>query len=114
MGYGTKVSFETIREVAAGDVGASYAALGSAVSDHVRLLRITNTCNAEVYVSFDGVNNHLRMGSGSFVLFDFTSNKVRDDGLFLSEGTVFYIKRVSGAATTGALWIEVIYASGGV
>jgi hypothetical protein len=66
-----------------------------------------------MYISDDGVNNKLRMPANSFVLFDFSSNKVRDDGLFVSVGTQFYVKQVT-APSSGAVWIEVISASGGV
>lgn len=113
MAYGKRVRFEAIREAAFGDVGAAYAALGSALSNAARIIAITNTCNAEVYISFNGTDNHLRLAANSFKLLDFGSNKVRDDGFFLSEGTVIYQKRVAGAPGSGAVWAEVIYALGG-
>lgn len=114
MAFGTKVAFEAVREVAAASITASYTAVGTATLDHARLISISNGTNAEVYISIDGVVNHLRLASNSFKLFDFTSNKVMDDGLFLAQGTIFYIKLVGAAATTGSVWIEVAYASGGV
>lgn len=114
MAYGTRAAFEPIREVAFGSIGATYAAIGTALTDHARLVRIVNSANAEVYVSIDGVTDHIRMAANSFFLIDFSSNKVRDDGLFLPLGTVFYQKRVSGAPSSGSLWIEVMYAQGGV
>ncbi len=114
MAYGTRAQYEPIREVAAASVGASYSAVGTAITDHARIIRIVSSLDAEAYVSIDGTNNHIRLASNSFVLYDLSSNKVQDDGLFLSVGTVFYAKRVSGAPTSGSLWIEVLYASGGV
>lgn len=114
MAYGTKVAFEAVREVAAASITGTYTAVGTATIDHSRLISISNATNAEVYISFDGTTNNLRMASNSFKLFDFTSNKVQNDGLFLAEGTIFYIKLVGAAATTGSVWIEVAYALGGV
>lgn len=114
MAFGTKVQFEPIREVAFGSVTGSYTAVGTALIDHARLIRIVNTLNVEVYISINGIDNHIRMAAGSFFIMDFSANKVRDDGMFLSIGTVFYVKQVSGAAGSGSLWIEVLYASGGV
>jgi len=35
-----------------------------------------------------------------------TMNKVRDDGFFIAEGTVFFAKRAAGAPSSGALYIE--------
>jgi len=114
MAYGRKVEFEAVREAAFGAIGAAYAALGTALTDHARIVSFYNTSDAEVYISFDGVNDHIRLASGSFQLFDLTANKVRDDGYFLANGTVIYQKRVGAAPTSGAVWAEVIVAAGGV
>ena len=111
MAYGRRVQFEAVREVAFGGIGAAYAALGTALTDNARLLGITNATDAEVYISFYGVTNHLRLAAGSFKLYDLTTNKVRDDGYFLPTGTVIPQMRVAGAPTVGALWAEVITAS---
>lgn len=114
MAYGTRASFEAIREVAFGGIGAAYAAIGTAIADHARLIRFVNTTDAEVYISFDASTDQIRLAVNSFYILDLASNKVKDDGLFLPLGTVFYQKRVSGAPTSGSLWIEVLYAAGGV
>lgn len=113
MAYGIKVSFEPVREVAAAGVGVNYAAVGTATTDFTRLVNVVNTTDAEVYISFDGVNNHIRLPINSFQLFDLTANQVNDSGLFIAKGTIFYAKRVAVAPTTGSVWIEVMYASGG-
>jgi hypothetical protein len=114
MAFGTRVQFEAVREIASGSIGASYSAVGSATIDHSRLVVFANSTDAEVYISLDGTTNHLRFAPNSFKIFDFTTNKVRDDGLFIDIGTVFYIKRVSAAPTSGTFWIEVMYAAGGI
>ena len=115
MAYGTRVGFEAVREVAFGSVTASYTAVGSATLAHSRIVHIVSTLSTDVYISLDGVTNHLRIAGGGFVLFDFSTNKVSDDGLFLKEGTIFYVKQTSaGAPASGNLWIEVAYGQGGV
>ncbi len=114
MAYGTRAQFEAIREVAFGSIGANYAAIGTAITDHAREVRIVNGTDDEVYISIDGTTDHIRMAANSFYVIDFSSNKIRDDGLFLPIGTIFSQKRVSGAPTSGALWIEVLFAAGGV
>lgn len=114
MAYGTRAGFEPLREVAFGAIGSSYAAVGPAATGHIRLLNMVSSANTDVYVSFDGVTDHIRLYAGSFQLFDFTTNKVRDDGLFLPVGTVFYVKYAS-APSSGSVWFEVITAvAGGV
>lgn len=113
MAYGTRAAFEAVREIAFGSVGANYTTVGSPIADHARLVRIVNTMNTEMYVSTDGSKNRIRMAAGSFFIMDLSSNKVRNDGLFLPLGTQFYVKQVTAPAS-GNLWIEVLYAQGGV
>lgn len=114
MAYGTRVRFEELREAAFGAIAAGYTAVGGATSDHTRLFSIFNSTDTDVYISLNGVTNHIRVASGSGQIFDLTTNKVRDDGLFVDEGTIFYVKRAAGAPSKGLVWIEVLYADGGV
>lgn len=114
MAYGTRAHFDAVREVAFGSISGTYAAVGSALTDHARIIRFVNSTNAEVYISADGATNNLRLAAGSFALFDFSTNKIQDDGLFVSIGTQFYVKQVSGAPGSGAVWVEVINGTGGV
>ena len=115
MAYGTRVGFEPVREVAFGSVTGSYTAVGAATTDHARIIHIVSTLSTDVYISIDGFVDHLRIAGGGFVLFDFSTNKIHDDGLFLKEGTIFYVKQTSaGAPASGNLWIEVVYGQGGV
>lgn len=114
MAYGRTARFEPIREVAFGAIGAGYTAVGTLTTDYTRLFTVTNATNQDVYISLDGVTDHLRVVTGSSKVFDVSSNKVRDDGLFLPRGTIFYIRRAGAAPGSGQVSIEVMYASGGV
>lgn len=114
MAYGTRAQFDAVRELAFGSLSGTYAALGTALTDHARIVRIANGTDAQMYVSVDGSTNNFRLAANSFALFDFSTNKIRDDGLFVAVGTQFYVKQVSAAATTGGIWIEVVSAAGGV
>jgi hypothetical protein len=114
MAYGTRVRFEELREAAFGVIGAAYAAVGGSTSDHTRLVSFFNSTDTDVYISLNGATNHLRIAAGSGQVLDLTTNKVRDDGLFIDEGTFFYAKRAAGAPSSGSLWIQVMYADGGV
>ena len=53
------------------------------------------------------------MAANSFLIIDLSTNKIRDDGLFLAIGTQFYVKQVTGPSS-GSVWIEVIHGEGGV
>lgn len=113
MVFGRRVHFDPVRLVAFGGIGAGYAALGAATTDYARILSIFNSTNQDVYISLDGVTDHLRIAAGTGQVFDLTANKVRDDGFFIPLGTVFYQKRAGAAPGSGNLWIQIAYAEGG-
>ncbi len=114
MAFGTRVRFDELRQLAFGSIGAAYAAVGAATSDHTRLFTIHNSTDVDLYVSLDGVTTHLRLFSGEARVLDLTANRVQNDGLFLSSGTIFWVKEVGAAPSSGSIWIEVMYADGGV
>lgn len=113
MGYGTRVTFDSVRELGFGSMGATFVAVGSPLTDHVRLLGLNSSLNEEVYVSFDGITDHLRMASNSFKLYDLSANKIRDDGLFLAVGTQIYVREVSASVASGSFWVEAMFGEGG-
>ena len=114
MAFGTRAQFDAVREVAFGGISGTYAVVGGPLTDHARIVIFTNSTNVEVYITADGVNNNFRLAANSFKLIDFSTNKIRDDGLFVPIGTQFSVKQVSGAPGSGAVWIEVVSAAGGV
>jgi hypothetical protein len=113
MAFGTRVQFNAVGEVAFGGISGTYATLGVPMPGHARIVCFTNSTNADVYISADGTTNHLRLAAGSSKLFDFSTNRIQDDGLFVAEGVQFYVKQVTAPAS-GSVWIEVITAAGGV
>ncbi len=114
MGYGRRVVFEPVREVDFGGIGAAYSTLGAVLGDNARIIGFSNSTDAEVYISLDGVIDHIRLAANSFQLYDLTTNKVQDDGYFLPNRTQIYQMRVAGAPTSGSLWATVVVAGGGV
>lgn len=104
-----RAEFEDVREVAAGSIGASYSAVGAAAAAPIRSFSVNNLTNAQVYISFDGANDKLRLAPNSYKIWDVSANADNDrEGYFLKAGEFFYIKQVSGAPTTGDVWIEVL------
>lgn len=114
MAFGTRVIFEALREKDFGDITGSYTPLGIPIVEHVRLLGISSSLNQEIYISFDGTTDHLRVSQNSFKLFDLSANKVRDDGLFMEVGTQIYVKYVGTPGVSGTVWVEIMAAEGGV
>lgn len=114
MAYGRRGAFEAVREIAFGSVSGTYTAVGNAITDHARIVRFVNTMDTEMYISLDASVDHIRLASGSFLLLDLSSNKIRNDGLVFAVGTIFHVKQVVTAPTSGNLWVEVLYAQGGL
>jgi hypothetical protein len=109
MAYPRKLIVDAVRTVAFGAIGAGYSAVGAAITEPCRLFCLTNLTDEDVYFSIDGVIDQFIVPSNSFKLIDVTANKVRDDGFFLAEGTVFYVRRVGVAPTLGSVYIEVLH-----
>lgn len=107
-----RLKAEPIRSAAFGDIGAGYTAVGDPLANPSRLLVINNLTDTSIMISFDGVEDHIALGgSGSFVL-DITSNKGVAGGLFMAQGTTFYVKEIV-SPTSGALYISSFYGDNG-
>lgn len=98
-----------VQTVAYGSITGSYVAMGSAMPAPIRILKINNTTNADIYISFDGTTNNDVVVASSGMVLDITTNKSREDGAFISSGTIFYIKYVS-APSSGNVYLSAYYA----
>ncbi len=107
MAYGTRIAFDEVREAAFGAITGSYTPIGPPLTRHARIVYFGNSTDGLIYVSLNGTTNHLLIAPNAFQLFDFAANLIRDDGLFVSQETQFYIKS-AGALTKGEFWIEVV------
>jgi len=108
MAYSKKIIVDARRDLAFGGIGAAYVAVGGALASPARVFIINNLTDANLDISLDGVNDNFILPPRSFKLIDVTANKVRDDGWFAPEGTVFYVKQTVGAPTLGAFYVEII------
>lgn len=100
-----------VQTVAFGDVTDSFVAMGAAMPDPIRIIKINNTTNEDIYVSYDGSTEHDVVVAGSGMVIDITTNKSIEQGMFLSLGTVVYIEYVSAAPTSGNVYLSAYYAA---
>lgn len=114
MSYGRIARWEPLREIAFGAIGAAFTPVGTATVDCTRLIGIKNTTDKDVYISFDGVDSHIRSIAGSGDVRDVSTNKVQNEPLMIPRGTVISVKRAAGAPTIGLVSIELMFADGGV
>lgn len=109
---GNKIRYETLRILNFADISVSYASVGTPFSHPVRILKVSNTTNANLIISFDGVNEMDFIAASSFYLYDFGSNKA-DPGGYLEQpiGDRLYVAQESIAPTSGNVYVTVVYAA---
>lgn len=98
--------FDATRSLAFGAIGATYTTLGTPLVHLTRIIKLVNTTNADVQVSFDGVTDNDYIPAGGFSLYDLWS-----DGLSTSPSTQVFVKYVS-APGSGSFILTCIYAKG--
>lgn len=103
------VSFEALRSLAHGSISGTYAAVGSAFLNPIRLICISNNTDGDMIFSTDASTDMLFIAAGSFKLFDLNTNRKHVDQVWvLAAGTQFYVKQ-STAPTKNSVYIEVLY-----
>lgn len=100
-----------VQTVAYSAVTSSFVAMGAAMPEPIRVIKINNSTNSDIYVSFDGSTAHDVVVASSGMVVDITTNKSIEQGMFLSQGTVVYIEYVSGAPTSGNVYLSAYYAA---
>ena len=98
---GLKIKDEALREVAFGDITASYVALGDPFVHDSFIDSFINETNSNVYISFDGTTDHKKMGSNSGRVTDLKTNDA-----YREAGTQVYIKH-DGVAAPSSGWFAV-------
>ena len=114
MAFGIRILPETLRTLAFGGIAAGYTAVGTAFTHPIRIIMITNTTDVGVIISWNGVNDHIALPAGGFILLDVMSNKANsiNSSAFIAEGTIIYAKREAGAPASGNVYVSVFYALG--
>lgn len=97
-----------VQTIAYSSITSSFVATGNAMPAAIRILKINNTTDADMYISYDGSVIHDVIPATSGMVLDFTTNKTMPEGAFLAQGTVVYIKYVS-SPTSGNVYISAYY-----
>lgn len=100
---------EPVRSLAFGSISGTYAAIGTAFANPIRIIFIQNLTDKSLMFSFDGTNDHFPLVAEAFLLLDVTSNSSVSQGFFLAQGTKMYVKDLGSAATIGDVYVSVFY-----
>ena len=101
-----------LQSIAHGSISNTFAPIGSAATSAIRMFRLINNTDGDMFISLDGVNNHFFVPAGSFVLYDLCTNREWAGRFFvLPIGTQFYIS-YSTSPSKNSFYVELIYAVG--
>lgn len=107
-----RLRYETLRSLAFGSISGTYAGVGVPFANPVRMLKVTNLTDAALLISFNGIDDHDIVAEQSAQIYDYASNKTDQAGnLEQSAGERLYVKQASGAASSGSVYVTVMYAS---
>lgn len=104
--------FEPLRVIDSGDLEATYVQVGPVIQNPIREITIKNNTNGIVYISFNGVDDHIAYPPTSGDAYDLAANRVDPAGRLEQPAQGFIWARYEGAApTTGAVYVMLLYAS---
>jgi hypothetical protein len=98
---------EVLRSLAFSGVSGTYAKIGTPTLHPWRVLFISNTTDADMIISFDGVNDHMVIPTTQNASIDISANGLQGQQ-FVRQGTQFWVKQVS-APTKGSVYVAGFY-----
>jgi len=111
MSLGIRMLAEPLRSLVYTGISGVYAPIGTALVHSERIIKLYNGTDADMFISFDGVNDNDILPSKGFLLLDICANKSKDDGFFLGQDTVVWARQVVGAPTVGSVYLTVFYSA---
>ena len=106
------IAYDDLRSLAFGGISSSYAAVGLPFANPPRMYKVTNLTDAALLISFNGVSDKDVIPANAGQIYDYGSNMSVSGGLLEDvAGRRVYVKQESGAATSGKVYVTVMYAS---
>lgn len=102
------VRFEPLRVLPFGSISGSLTAIGIPLQNPNRVLKIVNTCNTNMLISYDGVDDNDIIPAGGFTLYDLAANRLTDPEFLLETGTQIWVRQES-APSSGNIYVVSIY-----
>ncbi len=93
---GIQATPDPMRSIDSATFTGAYQAVGTPLARNIRLFKVVNDSSVPITLSWDGINDNDYIPANAFSLYDITSDKVKDDGWFVSTGTQFYVKGAAG------------------
>lgn len=104
-----RVTSIQVQVVDFGDITGSFTAFGTPMPAPIRILKIQNTTDADLYISFDGITANDVVVASSGMVLDITTNKSIDQGMYIAQETIFYLASTGGSPTSGSVYLSAYY-----
>lgn len=112
LAQANRVRFDDLKSADHSVVGSAYTEVGSIFAAPARMIKITNSTDKPVLISFDGENDHDIILAGQFSIYPYCANTSESGGLLEQpQGTQVYVKEFGSAPTSGDVWVTVIFAT---
>lgn len=110
MNNAGRVAFEELRSLEFNFISSDLEAIAPVFEHPIRIMKISNSTDTDVFISFNNIENQDFIPSNSFVLYDFTANLSLTPGQFsMPANTTVYVADNGTAATSGAVYVTAIY-----
>lgn len=111
MANGLRIIPDTLRSVNSTAFNGTFQVIGTPLLYASCLIKIVNNSNVLVTISWDGVNAHDVLPATSFTLYDVCSDAGSQRGLYVAQGTQFYVNGAAGGGNSGLVYLAVFYTS---
>lgn len=122
MPFSRQAAFDLLRSLGFASISGTYAKLGSAFTHEARGIHITNQTDGDMFLAVtngstpasDGSADNLFIPSGSFVLWDIStdsSHRTNDPSFVFPKGTQVWVRQ-STAPSKLSVYLSALYAVG--
>ena len=106
MSRSRRLRAETIKTLAFGSIAAGFTAIGTAFSNPVSKMYLTNLTDANLSFSHDGVNTHFILPKEGMLVYDISYDSL--ETTFFSQGESLYVKQLQ-VPSAGSVYLTVYY-----
>lgn len=79
--------------------------VGTPFENALRIFKLQNLTDVPVYISFDGLTDHIYLPPQAFEVYDISTNRINNEGYFIAEGTRIYVKEAAASPTSGSVYV---------
>lgn len=111
MANGLRLIPETLRSRDSTTFTGSFQTLGTPLNYACCLVKIVNNSNVLATISWDGLTSHDIVPANSFTLYDVCSDAGAQRGLYVPQGTQFYVSGAAGGTNAGLIYLVAFHTS---